>query len=535
MPSASFTLRSASAIMAFSVAALVAQPTCAETIADAIAYAYDVNPGLQAQRAAMRALDESYVQARSAYGPNVSASVGTTDYHERFIGTSPNGRISASTDSEALSLVQPLYTGGRVRSRVKTAEAQIKAGRETLRRYELDLLQRVVTAYVNVLRDQQLLQINQDTVLVLTKELAGTQAKFNVREVTMTDLAQSKARLSQALSQLANARAQLGISRAQYLGVVGQNPGSLAPPPALEDLPRTPDEAFTAAEANNPQLQSARYTEESTRAALAEAKAARLPSVSARVDLQRSPYVPYSATTFSNVTSAAITLSQPLFSSGQISSGIRRATEENNRDRLTIDDVRLQVLQQVSSTWEQLVALRQQLTTVQDEMKSDQVAFAGVRQEERFALRSTIEVLNAELELSNAQQNLARTRAAEYVSRVQLLAVTGALNVQMLAANVSTYDPAKNFRKIRNIGATPLELPVRALDAIASPRLKPEPPASLPSVRPTGSVLAPTPADANAPIVSIYSTIEQSPTVGAAAPGAAAPSPPPRTTPSVRK
>ena len=485
---------------------LAAAPASAETLSDVIAYAVQANPGLQAQRAALRALDESYVQARSGFGTSISTSTGATTYSDRRSGVT----ASAETQSSALSVIQPLYTGGRVTGRVRAAEAQIRAGRETLRRYELDVIQRVVSAYMNVLRDQQLLSISQDTVAVLNKELADTQARFNVHEVTITDLAQAKARMSQALTQQLTAQAQLGTSRATYFGVVGQSPRDLAAAPPITNLPASLDQTLNAAEANNPQLQSARLTEEGSRAAVATAKAERYPSVSARFDLQRTPVAPYLRRPYDDVRSASVTISQPLFSAGQISSGIRRSVEENNRDRLIIDDTRLQVIQQVSSVWEQLVALRQQLTTAQNEVSSDELAFAGVRQEQKFALRSTIEVLNAELELSNAQQNLTRVRAAEYVSRVQLLAAAGILTAEQLSPGAASYDATANFRRVRSSGATPLEIPVRVLEALTTKRLGAQPPSSIAEMRPDGPALPPEAVRADEPITSIYSILERS-------------------------
>ncbi len=507
------------ALLALAGAALGVGPAKAETLGDVIAYVYQVNPGLQAQRAALRALDESYVQSRAGFGTNISASTGATKYYDRRSGV---GSATANTQSSALSIVQPVFTGGRVTDRVRAADAQIKAGRETLRRYELDLIQRVVAAYVGVLRDEQLLAINRDTVAALTKELSDTQARFDVHEVTITDLAQAKARLAQANTQLLTAQAQLGTTRAQYFGIVGQNPGQLAQPTTVTTLPKTFENALDAAEANNPQLQGARFVEQSSRAALAAAKAERNPTVTARYDLQRAPEVPYAPRPYDNVHSASITLSQPLFSAGQIQSGIRRSLEENNRDRLTIDDTRLQVIQEVSSAWEQLVALRQQLTTAQNEVIADQLAFAGARQEQKFALRSTIEVLNAELELSNAQQNLTRVHAAEYVSRVQLLAASGVLTAQMFSPGTAAYDPATNFKRVRNSGATPLELPVRTIEALIAKPLGPEPPASIALARPNGPELPPEPLNTDTPIRSIYSTLEQSDAAAAQAAAAAA-------------
>lgn len=512
---------------------LAATAAHAEQLQDVIAYVYETNPGLQSQRAALKALDESYVQARSQFGPNISASAGDTDYIDKRSGVTAH----ADTQSAAMSLVQPLYSGGRLTSRLDAAKAQIKSGREVLRRYELDLLGRVVTAYLDVRRDQQLLKISQDTVAALQRELSDTQARFKVHEVTLTDLSQARARLAQAQTSLISAQAQLGVSRAEFNGVVGQPPRDLAPPPNNLALPATPDQAFDAAEANNPQLQSARYTEESSRASIAEARAARLPTVTARLDWQRTPFAPYLPGIYDNVRSASVTLSQPIFTSGQISSQIRQAIETNNRDRLAIDDARMQVIQQVSSAWEQLAGLRKELSTSEDEVREDEVAYAGVREEQKVALRSTIEVLNAELELSNAQQSLVRIRAAEYIDRVQLLVAMGVLTPQMLSANVEAYDPAANLRKVRHSGETPLEWPVRIVDAVAKPPIGPEKPASLAELHPGGPPMPPLPKDANTPIMSIFS-LSDAATIDAAekrgpppAKGAAAPPTPGAATP----
>ncbi len=482
---------------------LAVAPSHAETLADVIAYAYDTNPGLQAQRAGVRASDEAYVQARSGYGLSISASAGERSYEVRRDGT----KADAVTDNVGLSIIQPLYTGGRVKARVNEAEAQILAAREQLKRFEQDLLVRIVGAYVGVRRDEQLLKIAQDTVAVLQRESNDTQSKFDVRTVTITDVAQSRARLAQARTQLISAQEQLASSRAQFLGAVGQNPGQLAPPPQLEAQFTTIDQAFDAAENNSPQLAAAQYVEQGSRARIAGAKANALPSLSARVDLQRTPVQPFQTGPIDNSRSASIVLSQTIFSAGQIRSGIRQATEINNRDRLTVDEARLQVIQNVTQTWERLVSLREQLKTLEEEVKSNQTAFLGVRAEERFALRSNIEILNAASELNAAQQNLTRAQASEYVGRAQLLAVTGTLTPQLLSANVSSYDSAENFRRVKNSGVTPLDLPVRALDAIGSLPIGKPRPASIAEARPGGSPMSSTPPPAQTPMTSVLEII----------------------------
>ena len=191
--------------------------------------------------------------------------------------------------------------------------------------------------------------------------------------------------------------------------------------------------------------------------------------------------------------------------------------------------MRLQVTQNVSSAWEQLAASRRQVSTFEDEVKADEFAFYGVRQEEKFALRSQIEVLNAELELTNAQQNLVRVRAQEYAGRVQLLSVVGTLEARLFAPRTPHYDESANLKRVKNIGATPLEAPARVFDHWISPQITPQRPASIAEARPGGAELPATP-DTEAPITSILATLNRTP---AAPPPAGRTPPDPRSPPTV--
>ncbi len=477
-------------MLACACAAALAPAARAESLADAVAYAYETNPGVAAQRAALRALDESYVQARAQFGLQITASAGLTSEETR---RSFQGKADAETTNVGLTVQQPVWSGGRLSTRLSEAEAQIRAGREQLRRAELDLLVRVVGAYMSVRRDEQLVKLGTDSVTAYERSLADTEAKFRVRNVTATDLQISRARLAQARTQLFNLQEQLTASRAQYFAAVGQNPGTLEPPPPLEGLPEDIEKALTAAEGNSPQLLAAAFTEQSSRARIARAKASYAPNVAARFDMQRNPTQRFSNLVYDNNRTASIVLSVPIFTAGQIASGVRQATQENNRDRLSIDEARLQVLANTTQTWERLQSLRRQLTTLEDEARADEIAFFGVRAEERLGLRSNIEVLNAQAELNAAQLNLARARAAEFVARVQVLAVIGVLTPKTLSPNAQVYDPVANFRKVKDKGALPLELPVRALDMIARPPIGGPRPASIAEAAPTGSPAEPTP------------------------------------------
>ncbi|MCC7268196.1 MAG: TolC family outer membrane protein [Caulobacteraceae bacterium] len=497
-------------------AAAVAAPFAAraDTLAEAVAYAYEADPGLQAQRAALRAVDESYVQARSLLGLQASAGiVGTSNETEGNVGPfGTRGQADAETSSYSFSLSQTLYSGGRANARLSAAEAQIRAGRETLRRFEMDLLTRVVVAYTNVRRDEELLKISADAVKVLEKQLSDTEAKFKVRQVTATDLAQSRARLASARTQLTFARGQAAIARNQYLGIVGKYPADLAPEPELELLPKDIDEAFDIAERYNPQLLQAGFAEQVSRARMAEARAGRRPTIQGRFDARRGPTQLYAERPETESVTTSITITQPLFTGGQQSSLIRQAVEENNRDRMNLESIRRQVIQQVGEAWESLTTGREALVSLEDEVKADEVAFYGVREEERFALRTTLDILNAESELRNAQLQLVRARTNEYQRRIQLLAAIGALEPRLLAAGVRPYDPAANFRRVKDKGQLPYEPVLRAVDKLAGPPIRDPVPATLETARPEeASALPPSPPPAAeaTPIVPSSELIER--------------------------
>uniref|UniRef100_UPI0015762F2B TolC family protein n=1 Tax=Caulobacter sp. S45 TaxID=1641861 RepID=UPI0015762F2B len=250
-----------------------AGPARAETLAEAIALAYQTNPQLLAQRASLRTLDEGYVQARAGWGPTIGLSGQAywqqTDFgHEASSGLGQSGGVPGTTTGApqtggasggepssynygygAITATQPLYTGGKVAAEVGAAEAAVGAGRQALRVTEANVLQAVVTAYEDVRRDAAILRIRNEATLVLGSQSDETQAKFTVGQVNRVDVAQAQAQLAAAQALVASARAQLAISRAEYLATVGQAPGELGEPPPLPGLPPSVDAAFDAAEA----------------------------------------------------------------------------------------------------------------------------------------------------------------------------------------------------------------------------------------------------------------------------------------------
>jgi outer membrane protein/S-layer protein transport system outer membrane protein len=465
----------------------------AETLADAVLQSYQTNPGIQSQRAQLRALNETYVQARAGFGLRAQADVSLA--YEDFENDHNLGS-KGSSSSESVSLSQPLFTGGRVSAAVQAAEADIRAGRERLRQAEIDLLQRVVAAYVAVRRDQQIAIVARSTADALRQQLEETQAKTEVRENTRTDLAQAQARLAASQAQIASVDAQLAFSRAQYLNVVGQNPGDLAPEPDLAGVPPSIDQAFDVAESKNPTLLAAKYAEQASRARLSAAKSQNLPNINLRLARSRQPQTQYSPSPYSDSLTAQAVISQPLFTSGLNSSQIRRAAELNTADRLTIDSTRRNIVQGVSQQWSQLAAARQSLVADQANVTASETAFYGMRQEERLGLRSTIEVLNTQQELTAAQISLLRDRYNEYVSRVGVLNAMGVLGPEALVPGGVPYDPVPDFDRVKNRGALPTEYIVRALDGVATPSLGPPMPARETATPDHQAVLPPSPPPA---------------------------------------
>ncbi|MBW8813856.1 MAG: TolC family outer membrane protein [Caulobacterales bacterium] len=501
--------------------ALAAVPACAETLADAIALAYQNNPTLEAQRATQRALDETYVQARTGWRPTLNANASMT-YNELRVPHTAGTAVDINGDGIpdavkygvfqnnsariGLTFTQPLWTGGRVAAAVNAANYDVLAGEENLRRVEAQVLASVIQSYSDVRRDQEALAIQQTNVEVLTRQLQESQARFDVGELTRTDVAQSQARLAQAQALLQSAIAQLAISRASYATLVGQNPGDLAPQPSLAYLlPKDVDEAYKVAEEHNPQLRAQEFAEQASRARVAGAHADRMPNVTGQVTYGfNGPAFPQTGGNFPsslydrNVV-ATLGATLPLFSGGLTSSRIRQAVERNNTDRITIETVRRNTLQGITQFWSQLIAARSNITSSDEQVRAARIASEGTHQEQQVGLRTTIDVLNAEQELRQAELNAVTSRRDEYVAAANVLATMGRLEAKDLIPSVKPYDATKNFRRLRlTWGWVPWEEPISKIDQHLTPYPSRTPEAK-PVEAPIGPGLQPAPAVVAAP------------------------------------
>lgn len=477
---------------------LAAANASAETLADAIALAYQTNPTLQEQRATQRALDETYVQARTGLRPTVDATVQATEQEVRnaagrrgvdidgdgipdLVTNRPATTVRTGTSEGVISITQPLYTGGRVTSQIAASEADVLAGREALRQVEAGVLLSVVQAYVDVRRDQERLRISQENVSVLLRQLDESNARFEVGEITRTDVAQSEARLAAARATLASAQALLAISRANYAAVVGQNPGELAPEPSLAELlPSSVEQAFEEAEENNPAVRTAGFSERASRARVAAARAQRRPTVGLRGDIG------YNASEIAGIgnqfgdynqaITGSVVATMPIFTGGLTNSQVRQASARNTADRIAIEGARRNALQDIAQAWNSLLGARANLSANEEQVRASRIAFEGTREEAQVGLRTTLDVLNAEQELRQAELALVSARRDEYVAAAQVLAAMGDLEARNLVQGVELYDPAKNFNRVKmDWGWVPWEFVVEQLDRVGAPPIGRDP------------------------------------------------------------
>lgn len=446
-------------------------PVSAESLRDAIALAYQTNPTLLAQRAQQRALDETYVQARAGLRPSLDASFGAS--WSRTWDDTPGSPRDTDSVSAGISLDQRLYTGGRIARGIDAAQADILRGRENLRAIEQQVMANVIQAYVDVLRDIEILRIREENITVLQRQLEEASARFEVGEITRTDVAQAEARLAQAQADLSSARAQLSASRAAYAAVVGQAPGTLDPAPSLPGVPDDFEAALDMALRDNPELLAAMWSQEAAEANVAAARSEYLPSVGLSASYGTSGTANPWGLDDQQSLSARATVSVPLFTGGLNRSRVAAAYERANAAQIGVEGARREVLRAVSQAFAQVMAARDALAASEEQVRAARIAAEGVRQEAQVGLRTTLDVLNQELELRNAEVALVSARRNQYVAQAQLLAAIGALEGPDLVDEVPVYDPAENFNRVRTRSAVPWEGAIEALDRVAAPAIQP--------------------------------------------------------------
>lgn len=422
-------------------------PMAAETLTDALIKAYQTSPLLESSRAALRSLDEGVPQARSARRPQVGASVsGQT-------GTTLEGLdIGLAGVEAALNANLLIFDNGQTAASIEAARNQVASGRADLKDVEQFVLFNAVQAYVDVRRDEEFVQLAMNDVDRLDETLSATKNRFDVGEVTRTDVSQSEARLAESRSQLAAAKGQLEVSREAYRAAVGMLPGNLERLPKLPDLPATLDEATAIGIQRNPQIVSAQFAERAAVYNFDRALAAKGLSVSVTGSVGVQRLRQQSNTDFNGDTfgQAGISANLPLFTGGRNDSLVRQAQSVLDQRRFEVQDSARKVTQQVAAAWAELQVARASITARRQQAEASRIAAEGVAEEARLGARSTLEVLDAVQENLQAEAEIVRALRDEYVASYGVLRAMGLLTVEHLALGIESYNPDVYFSKVES-------------------------------------------------------------------------------------
>jgi outer membrane protein len=445
-------------------ALMAARPAVAtaDTLEWALVQAYQNNPSLNAQRAALRATDENVPQALSGYRPKVSVT-GTGGYnysstltHTLNQAVFPNTVTYSNVGDQFTSrgigatATQTLFNGLQTANRTREAESQVMGARETLRVTEQQVLLDAATAYMNLLRDQAILELNRRNVEVLTEQLKQTRDRFNVGEVTRTDVAQAESRLAAGRSSLLGAQSNYVTSQANYRRVIGVDPGRLAPGTPVDRLsPVVLAGAVTQGETQSPSVLAAMYGVDIAELAVKISEGALYPNLSVTASAGKN-WDPLYNVNKETTASVVGTLTVPLYQGGAEYSAIRQSKETLGQQRLNLDINRDQARATVVQSWGQLDAAKAQIEATTAQVNAAEIALNGVREEARVGQRTTLDVLNAQQELVNARVALVTAQHDRVVASYTLLAAVGGLSMQHLGLDVMIYDPQVHYQQVRD-------------------------------------------------------------------------------------
>lgn len=427
----------------------VATTSHAQSLNEALATAYKNNPSLAAQRAALRATDEGVPQALAGWRPTVTLTSEAGKLYQDFQPASSTARDDTITPmSVGVAVSQPLYRGGRTEAQVANAEALVQAGRQDLVSVERKVLQDGVTAYMDVLRDQAVVDLTRNNEQVLRRQLEATRERFRVGEITRTDVAQAESRLSRATADRISSEGLLISSRAVFARIVGEQPGKLVPPPPLPPLPASEQEALSMSEQENSDLQGALFRELAAKHDVRVSSGSLLPTVSLNGSLNKADEQSR-AQFLTDTAKATVNVSVPLYEAGSVYSQTRQKKQLFNQRRLQVDEQRRSVRQQVVQAWENLTTARSNIVARKAQVQAARIALDGVQQEAEVGSRTTLDVLDAEQEYLDAQVAQVRAERDEYVAGFNLLSASGRLTARNLGLAVELYDPTENFNRVR--------------------------------------------------------------------------------------
>jgi outer membrane protein len=444
----------------FTTLILVGGPAAADTVESALVQAYKNNEQLNVQRAIVRQTDENVPQALAGYRPRASAtlsageqSISTTS---QLLPQTPGTPAQYLTNSgqnapysAGVTIAQTIYNGFQTANRTRAAEGQVLQAREALRNTEQTVLLNALTAYMTLLRDFAILELNKRNVTVLTEQLRETRDRFKVGDVTMTDVSQAESRLAGGQTQVSTAEAQYKTSVAVYRQVIGVEPGKLSPgSPVDRFCPKTFEDSLALID-KHPSVAAAMYNVNVAQLAVKVGEGALLPTLTVQGSAQKG-WEPQIQVPETYTLSVLGQLSVPLYQGGAEYSAVRQAKEALGQRRTELDLARQQVRSGIVQAWSQVEATKSQIKSTEIQVKATESALNGVREEARVGQRTTLDVLNAQQELVNARTALVGAQRDRIVASYTLLAAVGRLSPEVLGLPVSLYDAATHYRQVRD-------------------------------------------------------------------------------------
>jgi outer membrane protein len=424
-----------------------------ETLPEALTRVYQNNPQLNAQRAQLRVTDENVPQALSGYRPQLSAGL-----MAGFIGVN-NGLPDGSSQSALLrpwmagvTLTQPLFNGFKTGNSVRQAESQVLSGRQALRAMEQAVFVAAVTAYMNVVADQALVEAQRANVTFLRETMGSTRKAYETGQVTPTDVAQSEARYNRGLAGLNAAEVALASDQATYRQVVGVAPGHLAPAEPVDRLlPKSREDAVALGRREHPVVVGAMHDVDVAQAAIKVAEAALYPTLNAQGAVSRSVQTDTSLTTTRTDQASVVgNATLPLYDGGLAASQVRQAKEALGQSRLVLDQVRMQVDAAITTAWVTNEGAKVAIRAAEAEVKAAALALNGVRNEHDLGQRTTLDVLNAQQDLTSARGRLIAAQRDRVVASYTLAASLGRLDHRRLQLNTPDYEPQTHYQQVRD-------------------------------------------------------------------------------------
>ncbi|MBT5390608.1 MAG: TolC family outer membrane protein [Alphaproteobacteria bacterium] len=426
-------------------ATMLPTESSAETLAQALSAAYNTNPTLAAERAQLRATDEGVSQAVSDWRPTAEL---TSDYKNSWSntkgGTSLVGNNHTKTVDAGAKVTQNIYKGGRTTSGIRQAEANVGAGRSKLLNVEQKVFVEAIGAFLQVIRDIEVVDLRVNDEQRLARQHESVQARFELGDLTRTDVAQSKASLSKSKAARRQAEGELEVSRANYERIIGMPAGGLETPAVATDLPKTLDQAIEITVQNNPSVTNAVFAQQSAKEGIEQAEGTFLPTVNMSGTADRL-WLRERSRSRTNSATFSVGLSVPLDTSGVLQSKLRQAHQSSSQARLQYEAARNEAIEATIKAWENYFTAEAKIQPLEDQVEASTIAYEGSKLEEEVGNRTIFEVLEEKQKLIQAHVELVDANRVYRLAAYELMSAMGVLTAENLGLAVDKYDPNDHY------------------------------------------------------------------------------------------